>query len=349
MLSLRLLRLPRLLARRSPRARRPAVPPRRPRLSFECLESRDLLAATMGAVALPMPTLAEYAHNVGAVAPQPGPARSLEHVPVVSISATEEPDGALTVVVVDADEHVIVLVDVPAQYAVRPLDGSLRDGEHFHEPVAPALADEVAYVAHVSIGGGEAGGVPATAPVRAAPTPVLVPADSARVNAVVAPALVAVLLPPAANLPLPALDSPAPAAHAYCAEQAPVGRGEFFVVGVPGPTQVSIDEVPPPSITSSLSYAGPPGMPWLAGLLTPVAQFDVTEPLFALETAVSAAHSWGQTFARTLASVVLSPWLAGAAMAMAAVEVCRRRTRRAARPDDTALDVPEVGGPSPLI
>jgi hypothetical protein len=165
---------------------------------------------------------------------------------------------------------------------------------------------------------------------------------------VVAPALVAALLPPAGNVPLPVLDRAVPAAYAHGAQQPLAGRGDFFV-GVPGPTQVAIDEVPPTAITSSLSYAGPQGMPWLADLLTPVAHFDVAEPLFALETVVGAAHGWGQTFARTLASVMVSPWLAGAAVAVAAVEVCRRRTRRAARPDDTALDVPEVGGPSQLI
>ena len=195
---------------------------------------------------------------------------------------------------------------MPPQFSVHALEGWFHEGEHVHVPDAPALAGEVANGVRAPLGVAEP---PSIGPVRASQTTAVAPADGVRAASIAVPTFFAAPLPATPSLPLPALDSSTAVAQAHGAEAQAPARAELFLVGVPAPAPASVDGGALSAIRTTLSFAEPLGLPWLAGMLTPAARLDIGEPLFALESVVGAAQGWSRTLAHTLASLIASPWM----------------------------------------
>jgi hypothetical protein len=81
----------------------------------------------------------------------------------------------------------------------------------------------------------------------------------------------------------------------------------------------------------------------LAGLLTPAAAWAGPGPFRLLRQFFPRADG-GRDLAAVLTRLLRSPWVAGAVTALAALEVLRRRARRA----PSATELPEITGPSGL-
>jgi hypothetical protein len=351
MLSLRLFRP---FVRRSNRAlRRPA--PCRPRLSFECLETRDMLAATIGPAALPFGPL--VAHN-GASNPSPrvdNPAGTAA-VSAIAFAADHDDHGPMFVSAVYEVRVVVVVVvfEVPTPTLLRAFDIGLHESDRSALAAQDIAPDRIPTEPTV------------TAPTSGPDHAVLGTADST------APAMIhpgtavnAIGVPPAGNITVPlnlpqvaagmlttppaGLERLALTAQFLANVQPPRPTGQPLVtVGVPGPTEVTAAASAYAPAAESSNIPAPTVAPWLAGLLTPVMQFDPAEPLQTIEHIISAVPEWGPPLARSLASLITSPWMACAAVAVAAVELVRRRARRAPQREDDALDVPTITGPSQL-
>jgi hypothetical protein len=319
-------------------ARRPRCAPRniaRPRLAVERLETRDLLATSVAVMALPVAAL-----------PSPSP-MDRAYVEPLRLEFIEDDRG--TPLVVIEEERLVVVIAMPPMF-MHGVDGWGHEAGHpplERIPLAPALAGEVSSLSRVPPGVDPA---PMLAPVHADAIGPAIAAEAPRAGSISAPMYTSPLVALTPSLPLTVMDHPVAFGHVLNPmDFARPGVAEQFLVGVPGPKHVStIDPEGAPGATAR--YAPEPAaLPWLAGLLTPVAQFDSGESLLALERLVGEAHGWGRALAGKLAALLASPWTAGAAVAIAAMEVCRRRARHAVRRDDAELDAPQITGPSQLV
>ena len=84
--------------------------------------------------------------------------------------------------------------------------------------------------------------------------------------------------------------------------------------------------------------------PALAGLLTPAVAWVGPGPFRLLRQFFPGAADGGRDLAAALTRLLRFPWVAGAATALAALEVLRRRARRG----PAATELPEITGPSGL-
>jgi hypothetical protein len=103
---------------------------------------------------------------------------------------------------------------------------------------------------------------------------------------------------------------------------------------------------PAPGGPAELPAAGPAAVPALAGLVTPAAAWAGPGPFRLLRRLFPGTEGrldWAAVWGRLLRS----PCVGGAVMAVAALEVLRRR-RRAARRAPAAVELPEVTGPAGL-
>lgn len=351
MLSLRMLRLFARrwdCARRHTAARRAAAR-RVPRLSFECLETRDLLAGSFGMATLPLPAPIEHDSHAFAAPPRVDTGGPMPGGVTVNAAFIGDADrGPALLAALDDERLIIIVVDMPPP---RGIDGLLHDVDHStfdHVPVTPALAGEVTSLDRPALGIADS---PATAGSHPSAGSAAVAVDGPHLGNITVPLYFTQLVPstPPSTLIATPVDNPM-AVHLVGGPDTVRAAGQdAFAVGVPGPAQVAAYPASLESNAALSTSTGPLGVPWLAGVLTPVAELDGTQTLFALERFVGEAQSWGQTLASKLASLLASPWTAGVAVAVAAVEICRRRAQRAPRPEESALDVPTITGPSQLI
>jgi hypothetical protein len=326
MLSLRLLRCP---------ARRPRCAPRdvaRPRLAVEGLETRDLLT-TVAVPVLPIAALP--------------PPIDRGYVEILRVEFIEDDRGPPPVVL--DEERLVVVIAIPPMF-MHGVDGWAHEASHpalERLPQVPALSGDVSSLSRVPPGDV----LPQLlAPVHAgAVAPALAP-DAPRAGGITAPLYASPIVGLVPTLPLTVLDHPAPVTNVLNPiDAARPGAADGYLVGVPGPKQVSAIDPERASGATARYTPEPAAMPWLAGLLTPTAQLDGAESLLAVRRLVGGAHGWGRALAGKLAALMASPWTAGTAVAIAALEVCRRRARQTARRDDVDLDAPQITGPSQLI
>ncbi len=174
-----------------------------------------------------------------------------------------------------------------------------------------------------------------------------VPVDAARTAAYTAPTLLVAALPQVGHpSQLQAEGTASGALAAAAAEHSLPGGTDALILGVPAPAEIAAI-TPPIGSAEASDSAVPPGVPWLAGLLTPTATLVVEEPLLALQRFVGDAEGLGHATFGRLTALLSSPWTAGVVVAIAAVDFGRRRVRRTGR-QHPAIDVPDITGPSQL-
>ncbi len=304
-----------------------------------------MLAAAVGLPAVPLPAPVDHggsgnpALHLDNQAGPPAAARGN------AVDIDNDDHGPIFVPAAD-DVRVIILVELPAPILVRAIDAWLHETDHAAPDrlsVAPAVTMPAAGLDRLIAGTADSA---TTAPIHLGAAT----GDVPRIGNVAAPLNLTQLAATTLNVPLPALDPSAFTAHVLANVDLPRTAGANpFAVGVPGPADVSVADAAYAPVDSARSSAMPAAVPWLAGLLTPVVQFDSSESLMIIEHVVGAAQGWGRALASKVAALIASPWLAGVAVAVATVELCRRRARRAPRVEEEAVEVPTITGPSQLI